>query len=84
MLSVTGFALVRALRAQNQKSGSLSSSLRISGIPLILNELESEPDFWFWALRALTRANPVTDNMAGNLSTMTRIWLDWGREHGYH
>lgn len=53
-------------------------------ISLILNELESEPDFWFWALRALTRANPVTDKMAGDLSTMTRVWLDWGREHGYH
>ena len=53
-------------------------------IPLILNDLKSEPDFWFWALRALTRANPVTDKMAGDLSTMTRVWLDWGREHGYH
>lgn len=53
-------------------------------IPLILNELKSEPDFWFWALRALTRANPVTDNMAGDLSAMTKVWLDWGHEHGYH
>ena len=53
-------------------------------IPLILNELESEPDFWFWALRSLTRVNPVTDNMAGDISTMTRVWIEWGREHGYH
>ncbi len=53
-------------------------------ISLILNELKNEPDFWFWALRALARANPVTDNMAGDISTMTRVWLEWGREHGYH
>ena len=28
-------------------------------VPLILSELEKEPDLWFWALEAITDANPV-------------------------
>lgn len=52
-------------------------------ISLILNQLKREPDFWFWALRALTRANPVTEEMYGDLEAMTKAWIDWGREHAY-
>lgn len=50
-------------------------------IPLILNELKREPDFWFWALRALTGQDPVTEDIRGDLMAMTKAWLDWGREH---
>src|SRR5215213_11566292 len=28
-------------------------------VPLLLKELEREPDYWFWALTAITRENPV-------------------------
>jgi len=54
-------------------------------IPLILRELtsEAEPDDWFWALAALTWANPVPPGSRGNLREMAKAWLTWGREHGY-
>ena len=52
-------------------------------IPMVLDELKREPDFWFWALRSLTGEDPVTENMRGDVIAMTRTWLKWGREHGY-
>jgi len=52
-------------------------------IRLILSELKREPDFWFWALRALTRRNPVPPEASGDLDAMTKVWLDWGQKHGY-
>lgn len=62
--------------------------LRIIGfgpkaIPLILNQMEKEPDFWFWALKSITGEEPVTEKILGDLEAMTKAWLDWGREHGY-
>ncbi|MGC0776877.1 MAG: hypothetical protein WCD68_06700, partial [Candidatus Acidiferrum sp.] len=44
-------------------------------IRFILTELSSEgddPDHWFWALQALTRANPVSEEDEGNLGRMSR------------
>ncbi len=63
--------------------------LRIIGfgpkaIPLILNQMEKEPDFWFWALKSITGEDPITEEILGNLKAMTKAWLDWGREHGYY
>jgi len=52
-------------------------------VPLIFAALEQEADWWFWALRAITRSDPVTDDMRGNLMTIREAWLNWGREHGY-
>ena len=49
-------------------------------IPLILNELRKEPDFWFWALRALTGEDPTTEKMRGDLEAMTNAWLSWGHK----
>jgi len=55
-----------------------------SAIPLILKDLSANgPDDWFWALTAITDANPITDAMAGNMSAMTEAWLQWGRNAGY-
>jgi hypothetical protein len=51
-------------------------------IPLVLKELEKEPRLWFWALRMLTRKNPVSENILGNLKAMQKAWLDWGRVNG--
>ena len=48
-------------------------------IPLILKELEKEPRLWFWALRMLTRTDPVSENILGDLKAMQKAWLDWGR-----
>jgi len=52
-------------------------------VPLILNQLKQEPDFWFWALRALAREDPVTEDIQGDLTAMTKAWLDWGSKHAY-
>lgn len=52
-------------------------------VPLILRELEQEPDHWFWALQAITGANPVQPEQRGRLPQMAAAWIQWGREHGY-
>jgi hypothetical protein len=53
-------------------------------IPLILKDLsENGPDDWFWALTAITDENPITAEIAGNMTAMTEVWLQWGRNAGY-
>jgi hypothetical protein len=52
-------------------------------VPLILRELEREPEHWFWALEAITGANPVLPEQRGRLDEMAAAWLAWGRENGY-
>ena len=52
-------------------------------IPLLLNELRREPDYWFAALQELTGAQPVPKSAYGNLYEMTEAWLRWGREHDH-
>lgn len=52
-------------------------------IPLILRQMESEgdqPDMWFWALRALTDADPVPEANRGDVVRMAHAWLGWGRQ----
>ena len=46
-------------------------------VPLILEELQREPDHWFWALEAITEENPVPPEAAGKVHDMARAWLDW-------
>ena len=53
-------------------------------VPLLLRELEREPDHWFRALHALTGADPVSPEHCGKTREMAAAWLRWGREHGYH
>lgn len=51
---------------------------------LILRQMESEgdePDMWFWALRAITNVDPITDDIRGDVVAMADAWLDWGRRH---
>ncbi|MGH1397103.1 MAG: hypothetical protein ACRAVC_24170 [Trichormus sp.] len=52
-------------------------------VPLIMRELESEPDHWFWALSAITGANPVKPEQRGKLQQMAEAWIEWGRANGY-
>lgn len=52
-------------------------------VPLILEELQREPDQWFWALEAITEEDPVPPESAGIVPLMARAWVDWGRERGY-
>lgn len=50
-------------------------------LPLLLSELEREPDHWFWALTAITDEDPAAD--AETLEDATEVWLEWGRVRGY-
>src|SRR5437764_15422402 len=52
-------------------------------VPLILEELEREPDQWFWALEAITEENPVPPGDAGNVRQMAKAWIAWGRQRGF-
>lgn len=52
-------------------------------IPLILEELRKEPDFWFWALEAITLEDPVLPAAAGKVEEMAKAWVEWGIQRGY-
>ncbi|QSJ20300.1 hypothetical protein JYQ62_17295 [Nostoc sp. UHCC 0702] len=52
-------------------------------VPLIMRELEREPDHWFWALSAITGANPVKAEQRGRLQQMAQAWIEWGKANGY-
>ncbi len=54
-----------------------------SVVPLLLRELDREPDHWFRALHALTAANPVLEGSQGKVREMAQAWITWGREQGY-
>lgn len=50
-------------------------------LPLIFRELRREPDWWFWALSAITGEDPVPADAAGDLRRMTAAWLEWEKRH---
>jgi hypothetical protein len=55
-------------------------------VPMILAQLKdegAEPDQWFWALRALTDADPVPPEDRGNSMKMAQAWIAWGENLGY-
>jgi hypothetical protein len=51
-------------------------------VPMLLRELETDLDAWFWALRAITEADPVREEDRGNGEAMARAWLLWAKEQG--
>jgi hypothetical protein len=52
-------------------------------VPLILAELERQPDHWFIALHELTGASPAPEQSRGKLPEMAEGWIMWGRQRGY-
>ena len=54
-----------------------------TAVPLILQELEKEPDHWFWALEAITGKNPVSKDDVGDMKASADAWIQWGRENGH-
>jgi len=53
-----------------------------TALPLILEELRSEEDDWFWALTAI-----VGDDVGRGAETMadaTTRWLQWAEQHDVH
>src|SRR5437879_4731895 len=53
-----------------------------AAVPLILDELQREPDQWFWALEAITGQNPVSGEVAGKVRLMADAWVQWGKDRG--
>lgn len=53
-------------------------------LPPIFSELRYGRNvFWHQALMAITGANPVPAENAGDLEAVRKAWLDWGRQNGY-
>jgi hypothetical protein len=52
-------------------------------VPLLLRDLDINRRHWFAALAAITGADPVSEQHAGNIPLMAETWLHWGRENGY-
>jgi hypothetical protein len=44
-----------------------------AALPLLLRELEQQPDHWFWALTAITGEDPVPPEDAGNMESENRV-----------
>src|SRR5437868_5714577 len=51
-------------------------------VPLILQELQREPDQWFWALEAITDEDPVPPEAKGKVAQMAQAWIEWGKQRG--
>lgn len=58
-------------------------SMGKAAILLILNELKTDPNHWFWALSSITGENPIRPEQRGIIKDMVKAWLDWGKEQGY-
>lgn len=52
-----------------------------TAIPMILLSMSQEYDHWFWALSAITGANPVNIESRGKIKEMTAAWLEWGQKN---
>ena len=44
-------------------------------VPLILEELQREPDHWFWALEAITEEDPGPPEVKGKVRLMAQAWI---------
>ncbi|MDZ8110665.1 MAG: hypothetical protein RM338_34395 [Nostoc sp. DedQUE12a] len=53
-------------------------------IPLLLRELEKKSGHWFWALKSISREDPVLPEYRGKVKEMTKVWLEWGKQRGYN
>lgn len=48
-------------------------------VPLLLRELERRVDNWFWALHAITQADPADPGSQGDGEKIAKAWLAWGK-----
>ena len=51
-------------------------------VPILIEELKERPNYWFWALKAITGEDPVDPQDRGNLDKMAKAWIDWA-ERGW-
>jgi hypothetical protein len=49
-------------------------------VPLLLRELQRQPDHWLWALQAITGEEPARGT--DTLGAAAEAWLNWGRQRG--
>lgn len=49
-------------------------------VPFLIKDMKKNNTHWFWALRAITGANPVPDEHRGNISAMADDWAIWWKE----
>jgi hypothetical protein len=49
-------------------------------LPYLLAELRDHPNYWFWALEAITGRDPASTN--DNFDTRVAKWLHWGESAG--
>jgi hypothetical protein len=52
-------------------------------VPLLLEDLQREPDHWAPALTAITGVDPVSLEDEGDMEAIADAWLAWGRVHGF-
>ena len=51
-------------------------------VPLLLKELQNEPDHWVWALHAITQEDPADGQGSMRFADLVAVWLEWGRQQG--
>ena len=52
-------------------------------VPILLDALaRGDYDEWYWALRAITGEDPVSDSVRGNVEQMAEAWMQWGKKKG--
>jgi len=53
-------------------------------VPTLLQHLQESPDWWFNALHAILKDGPeITEEVAGRLDELAKLWVAWGKQHGY-
>ena len=53
-------------------------------IPLILRDLQTEPDHWFSALSAIASGGPeIPVHERGNIRAVSEAWVKWGKTKKY-
>ncbi len=53
-------------------------------LPLILEDLQAEPDHWFEALVAISDETPyIPERHKGNLIAVSKAWVEWGKTKRY-
>lgn len=55
--------------------------LGLQAVPLILERLAAEPDFWFEALHAITGEDPASAEET--VEGAAKAWLVWGQSRGF-
>jgi len=69
------------LRRKQHPAYDLIVKSGISAVPLLLDAIQSAPDFWFPLLRDITGVNPVHPDHRGDYQRMADDWLSWGQKN---